>query len=58
MVVAALLIMKYQRLDNDYVAAAFLTFLDGETLLLAGNSAGLEASVSSHAGGITPWAAG
>ncbi|RWE47846.1 hypothetical protein [Mesorhizobium sp.] len=57
-VAAALLTMKYQRLGNDCVAADFLTFLAGETLLLAGNAAGLEASVPSYAGGITLWAAG
>lgn len=31
----ALLTMKYQRLGNDGVAAGFLTFLAGESLLLA-----------------------
>ncbi|RUV26068.1 hypothetical protein EOA86_25245, partial [Mesorhizobium sp. M5C.F.Ca.IN.020.32.2.1] len=35
----ALLTMKYQRLGNDCVAAGFLTFLAGESLLLAGNAA-------------------
>ncbi|WP_246671689.1 hypothetical protein [Mesorhizobium sp. B2-2-3] len=34
-VAAALLTMKYQRLGNDCVAAGFLTFLAGETLLIA-----------------------
>ena len=56
-VAAALLTMKYQRLGNDCVAAGFLTFLAGETLLMAGNAAGLEASVPSYVGGITLWAA-
>ena len=46
-VATALLTMKYQRLGNDCVAAGFLTFLAGESLLLAGNAAGLEASVPS-----------
>ncbi|MEZ2328899.1 hypothetical protein AB6802_04115 [Mesorhizobium sp. RCC_202] len=51
--------MKYQRrLGDDCVAAGFLTFLAGESLLLAGNAAGLEASVPSYVGGITLWAAG
>src|SRR4029079_9173854 len=43
-VATALLTMKYQRLGNDCVAAGFLTFVAGESLLLAGNAAGLEAS--------------
>ncbi|WFP63677.1 hypothetical protein [Mesorhizobium sp. WSM4904] len=57
-VAAALLTLKYQRLGNDLVAAGFLTFLAGESLLLAGNAAGLQASVPSYAGGIALWAAG
>ncbi|TIX21354.1 hypothetical protein [Mesorhizobium sp.] len=56
-VATALLTMKYQRLGNDCVAAGFLTFLAGESLLLSGNAAGLEASVPSYAGGISLWAA-
>ncbi|WP_172371571.1 hypothetical protein [Mesorhizobium sp. NZP2234] len=56
-VATALLTMKYQRLGNDCVAAGFLTFLAGETLLMAGNAAGLQASVPSYVGGITLWAA-
>lgn len=57
-VATALLTMKYLRLGNDLVAAGFLTFLAGESLLLAGNAAGLQASVPSYAGGIALWAAG
>ncbi|MET3597679.1 NAD-dependent oxidoreductase involved in siderophore biosynthesis [Mesorhizobium shonense] len=57
-VAVALLVMKYQRLGNDLVAAGFLTFLAGESLLLAGNAAGLQASVPSYVGGISLWAAG
>ncbi|WP_292097674.1 hypothetical protein, partial [Mesorhizobium sp.] len=57
-VAAALLTMKYQGLGNDLVAAGFLTYLAGESLLLAGNAAGLEASVPSFVGGICLWAAG
>jgi len=56
-VATALLTMKYQRLGNELVAAGFLTFLAGESLLLAGNAAGLEASVPSYVGGISLWAA-
>ncbi|WP_292342235.1 hypothetical protein [Mesorhizobium sp.] len=57
-VAVALLTMKYQRLGNDLVAAGFLAFLAGESLLLAGNAAGLQASVPSYVGGIALWAAG
>ncbi|CDX60988.1 conserved membrane hypothetical protein [Mesorhizobium plurifarium] len=57
-IAAALLVLKYQRLGNDLVAAGFLTFLAGESLLLAGNAAGLQVSVPSYAGGIALWAAG
>ena len=56
-VATALLTMRYQRLGNDCVAAGFLTFLAGESLLLAGNAAGLQASVPSYVGGISLWAA-
>lgn len=56
-VAAALLTTKYQRQGNDCVAAGFLTFVAGESLLLAGNAAGLEASVPAYAGGISLWAA-
>ncbi|WP_245279030.1 hypothetical protein [Mesorhizobium loti] len=56
-VATALLTMKYQRLGNDCFVAGFLTFLAGETLLLAGNAAGLQASVPSYVGGISLWAA-
>jgi hypothetical protein len=56
-VATALLTMKYQRLGNDCVAAGFLTFVAGESLLLSGNAAGLEASVPSYVGGIALWAA-
>lgn len=56
-VAAALLTLKYQRLGNDCVAAGFLTFVAGESLLLAGNAAGLQASVPSYLGGISLWAA-
>ncbi|MGX9146804.1 hypothetical protein [Mesorhizobium sp. 128a] len=56
-VATALLTMKYQRLGNDLVAAGFLTFLAGESVLLAGNAAGLEASVPSYVAGISLWAA-
>ncbi|MER8662970.1 hypothetical protein NKH34_17700 [Mesorhizobium sp. M1148] len=55
-VATALLTMKYQRLGNDCIAAGFLTFLAGESLIISGNAAGLEASVPSYVGGISLWA--
>ncbi|WP_188394111.1 hypothetical protein [Mesorhizobium sp. SARCC-RB16n] len=42
--------MQYRRLGNDLVAAGFLAFLAGKSLLLAGNAAGLQAGVPSYAG--------
>jgi hypothetical protein len=56
-VATALLTVKYLRQGNDCVAAGFLTFAAGESLLLAGNAAGLQASVPSYAGGIALWSA-
>ena len=56
-VASALLTMKYQRQGNDWVAAGFLMFVAGESLILAGNAAGLEASVPSYVGGVSLWAA-
>ncbi|ESX95403.1 MULTISPECIES: hypothetical protein [unclassified Mesorhizobium] len=44
---------EYQGLGNDCVAAGFLPFLAGESLLMAGNAAGLEASVPCYVGGIS-----
>jgi hypothetical protein len=57
-VAATLLTMKYLRQGNDCVAAGFLTFAAGQSLLLAGNAAGLQASVPSYAAGIALWSAG
>jgi hypothetical protein len=57
-VAAALLTMKYLRRGNDCVAAGFLVFGIGESLILAGNAAGLQASVPSYIGGIALWSAG
>jgi hypothetical protein len=53
----ALLTVKFLRLGNDCIAAGFLTFVAGESLILSGNAAGLEASVPSYSGGIALWAA-
>ncbi|MBZ9755072.1 hypothetical protein LB524_07220 [Mesorhizobium sp. ESP6-5] len=54
-VATALLTIKYQRLGNDCVVAGFLTFLAGESLLLFGNAAGLQASVPCRRQAIRSW---
>jgi len=56
-VATALLTVKYLRLGNDCVAAGFLVFVAGESLLLSGNAAGLQGSVPSYAGGVALWSA-
>ena len=56
-VATALLTVKFGRQGPDCVAAGFLVFLAGETLLLAGNAAGLEASVPTYGGGVALWTA-
>ncbi len=53
----ALLTVKFVRLGNDCVAAGFLVFVAGESLILAGNAAGLQGSVPSYAGGVALWSA-
>ena len=57
-VATALLTLKFFRLGNDLVAAGFLVFLAGESLLVSGNAAGLAAAVPSYGGGFALWAAG
>ncbi|MER9390853.1 MULTISPECIES: hypothetical protein [unclassified Mesorhizobium] len=54
---SALLTMKYQRLGNDCVAAGFLPFLAGESLIMAGNAVGWRTALPSYVGGISLWAA-
>jgi len=58
MVGTTLLTMRYFRKGSDCIAAGFLTFTAGQSLLLAGNAAGLQASVPSYVGGVTLWSAG
>src|SRR5262245_16700770 len=57
-VASALLTVKYFRKGNDCVAAGFLVFAIGESLLVSGTAAGLAGSVPSFAGGVALWAAG
>ncbi|HEV8593091.1 MAG TPA: hypothetical protein VGQ55_13380 [Pyrinomonadaceae bacterium] len=56
-VAAALLTTKYFRIGSDCVAAGFLVFAIGESLLVSGTAAGLEGSVPSYAGGVALWSA-
>ena len=56
-VATALLTVKFLRKGNDCVAAGFLVFVVGESLLLSGTASGLAGSVPSFAGGVALWAA-
>ena len=56
-VATALLTVRFFRRGNDCVAAGFLVFAIGESLLVSGTAAGLSGSVPSFAGGVALWAA-
>ena len=56
-VATSLLTVRFFRSGNDCVAAGFLVFAIGESLLVSGTAAGLEASVPSFGGGVALWAA-
>jgi hypothetical protein len=56
-VASALLTVKYFKKGNDCVAAGFLVFAIGESLLLSGTAAGLAGSIPSFGGGVALWAA-
>jgi hypothetical protein len=56
-VATALLALRYFRRNDDCIAAGFLVFLAGESLLLSGTAAGLSGSVPSFASGIALWSA-
>ena len=56
-VAAALLTVRFLRRGNDCVAAGFLVFAIGESLLVSGTAAGLAGSVPSFGGGVALWAA-
>jgi len=53
---SALLTVKFLRKGNDFVAAGFLVFAIGESVLLSGTAAGLAGSVPSFAAGTALWA--
>src|SRR4051794_2399630 len=55
---AALLTVHHLRRGNDLAAAGFLVFAVGETLLVSGAAATLEASTPSFGAGAALWAAG
>jgi len=57
-VATTLLAVRFLRSGDDTVAAGFLVFAMGESLLLSGTAAGLQASVPSFGGGVALWAAG
>jgi hypothetical protein len=56
-VAASLLTVKFSKKGSDCVAAGFLVFAIGESLLVSGTAAGLEGSVPSFGGGVGLWAA-
>lgn len=53
----ALLTIRHFRLGNDLVAAGFLVFVAGETLILSGAAMGLSASTAVFGAGAGLWAA-
>jgi hypothetical protein len=57
-VATTLLAVRFLRSGDDCVAAGFLVFAIGESLLVSGTAAGLEGSVPSFGGGVALWAAG
>ena len=57
-VATTLLAVRFLRSGDDTVAAGFLVFALGESLLVSGTAAGLEASVPSFGGGVALWAVG
>lgn len=56
-VATALMAMKYFRKGDDCVAAGFLVFIAGESLVVSNTAAGLSASVPSFGAGIALWSA-
>jgi hypothetical protein len=57
-VATALLTLKYHRAQNDLVAAGFLVYCIGESVMLTGTANTLEASIPSFAAGTALWSAG
>jgi hypothetical protein len=57
-VATSLLAVRFFRGGDDIAAAGFLVFALGESLLISGTAAGLDASVPSFGGGVALWSAG
>jgi hypothetical protein len=57
-VATALLALKFFRAQNDLVAAGFLVYCIGESVMLTGTANTLEASIPSFAAGTALWSAG
>jgi hypothetical protein len=57
-VATTLMAIRFLRSGDDCVAAGFLVFAMGESLLVSGTAAGMEGSVPSFGGGVALWAAG
>ena len=57
-VASALLVMHYLQRGDAQLAAGFLVFMAGETLIVSGSSMELVASAPTLAGGCALWAAG
>jgi hypothetical protein len=57
-VATSLLAVRFFRRGDDLAAAGFIVFALGESLLVSGNAAGLDASVPSFGGGVALWSAG
>jgi hypothetical protein len=57
-VATSLLAVRSFRGGDDIAATGFMVFALGESLLVSGNAAGLEASVPSFGGGVALWSAG
>jgi hypothetical protein len=56
-VATALLAIKFFRTGNDFLAAGFLIFSMGESVMLIGTAGTLQASASSFAAGTALWSA-
>ena len=57
-VATSLLAVRFLRSGDDTVAAGFIVFALGESVLISGTAAGLVASVPSFGGGVALWSAG
>ncbi len=55
---SALLVIHHIRQENDQLAAGFLVFLAGETLIVSGSAMELAASAPTFAAGAGLWSAG